>query len=105
MSPLAPTKRWTAGLALAASLSMVFELRPSFLGLEHGEHGPLDDVEPAVVAGARRAERLLGDDLRQDHVIVGLGVRASAAAISPGVVGGEDVAAPGEVGVEDFLSF
>ena len=41
------------------------------LGVQHGHVGPADDVAPLVVALAdRRAERLLGDDLRQHDVVV-----------------------------------
>ena len=104
MSPVAPTKRWMFGLVLEASLSMVLVRQAHLLGLEHREHRPLHHVEPAVVAVAhRRPERLLGDDLGQDHVLLGLRRARGARRDQAGVVGGVDVAAAGEVGVQHLV--
>jgi len=51
----------------------VLRVESQLLGLEHGEQRPLHDVEPAVVAVAHGgSQRLLGDDLGQDQVLVGL---------------------------------
>ena len=69
------------------------------LGVDHGVVRPLHDVEPLVVAVAhRRAERLLGDDLRQDDVVVGIGEPQPLAGETRGV-GGVGVAAAGVVGL------
>src|SRR5262249_29090000 len=44
------------------------------LGIEHRIERPLHDIEPLVVAMAPQgSERFLGNDLRQDHVVVGIG--------------------------------
>ena len=68
------------------------------LGVEQREMHPLHDVEPLVVALAHdRAERLLGDDLRQHDVIVGVGERQAGGVEARGV-GRVGVAAPGVIG-------
>ena len=61
--------------------------------------GPADDVAPLVVAVADgRAKRLLGDDLRQNDVIVR--VRgAQARGIEAGGIGREGIAAAGLIGL------
>ena len=44
-----------------------------FLGVHQSEVGPLDNVEPCVVALTdNRTQRLFGNDLRQNHVLVGV---------------------------------
>src|SRR5688572_871372 len=44
-----------------------------FLGLDQREHHPLGDSEELIIAAAHgRAERLLGDQLGQDHVVLGI---------------------------------
>src|SRR6266404_3695852 len=74
------------------------------LGLEHGEQRPLHDVEPAVVAVPHGgSQRLLGDDLGQDQVLVGFRRARGAQRDEARVVGGERVAAPREVGAQHFL--
>ena len=43
------------------------------LGFDQREDDPLDDREPLVVTAAhRRSQRLLGNQLGQDHVVVGI---------------------------------
>ena len=59
--------------------------------------GPAHDIEPLVVALADgRSERLLGDDFRQDDMIVRLGQRQSDG-IQARLVGGVDVALAGVI--------
>src|SRR5688572_878400 len=75
-----------------------------FLGFEHGEHRPLHDVEPAVVAVPHgRSERLFRDDFRQDDVLFGLRCTRGARRDETRVVGGVNVAAAGEVGVQHLF--
>src|SRR5580704_17941806 len=60
-------------LGLLRFQRIIYGLRrdTELLGIDHGEMRPLDDIEPLIVAMAHgRPERLLGDDLRQDHVVV-----------------------------------
>ena len=74
------------------------------LGLDHREQRPLDDVEPLVVAVAHhRPERLLRDDLGQDHVVGRVLGARPAHRHEARHVGGVDVAAAGEVGVGHLL--
>ena len=76
---------------------------PSFLGVQQREVGPLDDVEPLVVALAHgRSERLLGDDLGQHDMVVRRGQR-QADAVEARLVGGVDVAAAGVIGGVDLF--
>ncbi len=54
---------------------------PEFFGVHKRIGGPADDVEPLVVTLANgRAEWLLGDDFRQDDVVVGVLQRRDASA-------------------------
>ncbi|ENN86993.1 hypothetical protein RHSP_13702 [Rhizobium freirei PRF 81] len=74
-----------------------------FLGIDHRIGRPADDVEPLVVALADgRAERLLGDDLRQNDVVVRV-LQRQAQRVEAGLVGGVDVATAGIVRGVDFL--
>ncbi len=68
-----PRKRCTPGSLLLGLLLVDIGLRQAvLLGFDHREQGPAHDLEPLVVAAPhRRAERLLRDHLRQDHVVVG----------------------------------
>ena len=76
---------------------------PSSSAFEQREIGPLDDVEPLVVALAHgRPERLLGDDLGQHDVVVRSRQR-QADAVKAGLVGGVDVAAAGIIGGVDLF--
>src|SRR4051812_38329274 len=78
-----------------------------FLRLDHGVERPAHDVGELVVALAhRRTERLLGDDLRQDDEVLGLGRRrrvGGAGRIEARRVGGVDVATAGIEGGADLL--
>src|SRR5258708_30193889 len=61
------------GIVALQHLVDVLGIDAVLLGLDHGVLGPTDDVGELVVAVAhRRAQRLLGDDLRQDDEISGL---------------------------------
>ncbi len=103
VSASTPSTRLISGLSEAFISSTLAWVMPSFFGVEQRVIGPLDDVEPLVVALAhRRAERLLGDDLRQHDVVVRRGQR-QADRIEAGLVGGVDVAAAGVVGGVDLL--
>src|SRR5581483_12519045 len=80
------------GVAAFCLLVDVLGGKAELLRLDHREERPLDDVEPAVVAMAHRgAERLLGDELGQDDVIVGLRRARSAQRDEPRLIGGEDI--------------
>ena len=69
------------------------------LGLEQREHGPLDDVGPLLVALRHGwSQRLLGDDLGQDDVVVGVLGVVLADRGQARRVGGQRVAAAGEEG-------
>src|SRR5262249_42610974 len=69
------------------------------LGLELGVEGPAHDVAELVVAMAHHgAQRLLGDDFRQDDVVVRVGRVGGAGRIEARGVGREDVAAAGKEG-------
>ncbi len=64
---------------------------------------PAHDVEPLVVAVTHgRSERLLGDDVRQHDVVVGVH-GAKALAIERGSVGGVGVAAAGVIGLHRLV--
>ena len=68
---LPPSRRLISGLSEVFISSTLAWVTPSSSAFEQREVHPLDDVEPLVVALADdRAERLLGDDLRQHDVIV-----------------------------------
>ena len=65
---------------------------------DHREMRPLHELEPFDVVGPHRgAERLLGDDLRQHDVVVGIG-ELQALGVEAGGVGGVGVAAAAVVG-------
>ena len=69
------------------------------LGLDQREDHPLGDGEELVVAAAHgRAERLLGDQLGQDHVVFGVARFLVAHRRQARGVGGVGLAAAGEVG-------
>src|SRR3954468_1274091 len=92
------------GVGAPGLLVDVLRREAELLGLDHGEKRPLDDVEPAVVAMADcRAERFLGDELRQDDVLVGLRRARGAQGDEAGLVCGVGVAAAVEVGVQHFV--
>jgi hypothetical protein len=62
-------------LCRAERLVEVLRTDAQLFGIEHGEVGPLDDIEPLeIVPDDHGAERLLGEDVRQDLVIVGWAV-------------------------------
>src|SRR5262249_12728476 len=68
------------------------------LGIDHGKERPLHDVEPLIVAMPdHRPERLLRDDLRQNHVVVRI-CDAKPFGIERGGVGRIGVAASRIVG-------
>eukprot|EP01026_Neomeris_dumetosa_P064533 TRINITY_DN6151_c0_g1_i2.p2 TRINITY_DN6151_c0_g1~~TRINITY_DN6151_c0_g1_i2.p2 ORF type:complete len:260 (+),score=23.37 TRINITY_DN6151_c0_g1_i2:269-1048(+) len=70
-------------------------------GDDHGVQRPADDIAELVVAmTGHRAERLLGDDLRQDHVGIRIG-QLDALGGEAGLVGGVDVATAGVIGRDD----
>src|SRR5687767_276667 len=82
--------RWVGALRLLVD---VLRAEAELLGLDHRAKLPFHHVDPAVVAVADgRLERLLRDDLRKDHVLVGLGGARLPQSDEPRVVGGEDIA-------------
>ncbi len=50
-----------------------------------------------------RSERLFGDNLRQNHVLGGLGCARGPCRYKAGHVGGVDIATSGEIGIEYFF--
>src|SRR5262245_24600906 len=69
------------------------------LGIDHGEVRPLDDVEPLVIALANhRPQRLLGDDIRQNDVTLGIG-ELEPLAVKLGDIAGERVTHIGIIGI------
>ncbi len=63
-----------------------------FLGVEHGEQGPLDDREPLRIVFAHdRAQRLFGDHFRQNDVVVRFG-QLAALCVELRLVGSQHVA-------------
>jgi len=95
MSPLAPTKRWIAGVGLLACSSMFFELSPSSSASIIAKSDHLTMSNQRVVAVAHRGpERLLRDDLRQDDMVLGPRRPRGAQRDEPRVVGGKNVARP-----------
>ncbi len=72
-SPCTPSRRWMAGLSDFSMSSTLALVTPSSSASSSAKCGPLDDVGPLhVVAADDRSERLLGEGLGQDHVVVGV---------------------------------
>src|ERR1700722_2542459 len=72
-------------------------------GVDQGEVHPFDDIEPGhVILAYRWAERLLGDDVGEDDVIVGFG-EFGAERIEAGNIIGHYVAAAGLIGFLQFV--
>ena len=64
-----------------------------FFSGQHGVEGPFDDIEPVVVTLTDcRSQRFLGDDFREDDIIVGVG-KLDAQGIQLGLIAGQNVAA------------
>ena len=74
-----------------------------FLGVDHRIERPFHDHHPVVVAlPHHRRQRLLGDDVGQDDVVVRLR-EVEPQRIKLGDVGGEGVALAGIIGLDDFV--
>ncbi len=74
------------------------------LGLDHGVESPAHDVGELIVAVAHDGtQRFLGDDLRQDDVVIRRGGVGGAGRVEARSVRGEHVAAAGEEGGAHFL--
>src|SRR5712692_4474933 len=67
--PAAADKALDRGIGLVRSLGDIPRGQAKLFGLDHREHAPADDIGPAGLAAAYGdAERLLGDDIRQNNV-------------------------------------
>src|ERR687896_1943757 len=58
------------GIAAFRLLIDILRRQSKLFGVDGREQGPFDDIKPVIVAVPHRgSERLLGNDLRKDHVI------------------------------------
>ena len=84
------------------SLEVVL-VHAEFFGIDHGVVRPAHDVFPVVVALAHRgAQRLFGDDLRQDDVIARIG-QPQPLAVEAGRIRRVGIAAAGVIGLHRFV--
>src|SRR3984893_3263457 len=89
-------------LRLLRSERVVDVLRtdPELFGIHHRVQAPFHDQEPVVVLVPHHGrERLLGDDVGQDHMLAGVR-KFQPHGVEAGDIGGEHFAFPGIIGLE-----
>ena len=91
-------RRTSSVLARWRAASTLVESTPASSASISSEEGPAHDVEPDLIGVThRRAQGLLGDDLREYAVGVGL-AHLGAQGVELGVVAGDGIALAGQVG-------
>src|SRR3984893_18684755 len=90
------------GILRLQRLVDVFRVNAELFGVDHRVQRPLHDQHPVIVTLAHhRRQRFLRDDIRQDHMLAGLG-QIEAQRIELGNVRRQHVALAGIVGLYDL---